>query len=155
MVNNANLKLDNAQIRECVANARYFLIFAKDVLGYPDDSQLGSLLTPRLNVGVVNSAFACELFLKAVIALESPDGITAAGHKITDLFGKISKGSQNLVGSCCAGGNPAMFAQYLAECDNAFVQWRYSHEAEIGIHPIFLFELAEALDKLLIEEFEF
>ncbi len=155
MVNNANLKLDDAQIRECVANARYFLIFAKDVSGYPDDFRLESLLTPRLNVGVVNSAFACELFLKAIIALESPDGITAAGHKITDLFGKISERSQGLVEPCCAEGNPAMFAKYLAECDNAFVQWRYSHEAENSIHPIILFELAEALDKLLIEEFRF
>lgn len=137
------------QIDECLRNARCFLECAKDVVGYQDEIfQVERLMTARLNVCVVNSALACELFLKAIAALESTGSLMPKGHRLDSLFEELTANSQQLVVGSCAGGDPVAFKRNLCEASNAFVEWRYSHEEPLAIHPLFLIELGGALNGL-------
>ena len=109
---------------------------------------------PRKGVSVVpfvvNAAFSIELYLKA---LGQKHGKSLRGHELIKLH-KALPGEAvveiNEVSPRCASkralGEPHNFVAYLAELNNAFVQWRYVYELErsgaVRIEPtIFVMEV--------------
>lgn len=84
--------------------------------------QFQMLLVPA----VVSTAFAVELYFKAIITLESRN---ARGHDLSVLFRYISAKSQ---ASLVAGvqHNHADFKQKLGAISDAFVEWRYIFEQQ-------------------------
>lgn len=153
MAKDMAVTMDDSQVKECIANARCFLECAKKAIGYMDDSNTGVLLSPRLNVGIVNAAFSCELFLKAVGALESNNLCMKKGHGIADLFDTLAGETRLALMADFSEKYPDRFQELLDEANTAFIDWRYSHESEVRSHPYFLIELGDALDKLLKEKF--
>lgn len=142
--------VDMDQIKECVANARAFLKCVKRVLDCPDGGLIDVLLSPMANVVVVNSALACELFIKAIAALESGNMSMPRGHELLNLFNSMTPQSQRFVKDCFDPDNRKRFSECLKEVSSAFVDWRYSHEASVSAYPLFLVELGDALDKRVV-----
>lgn len=79
---------------------------------------------------VVNGAFACELYIKGLLALQ---GDVITGHDLTKLFGKLSacarEDLKNSVGQKFTNSKDA-FESYLNGIANAFKDWRYLYEGQ-------------------------
>ncbi|MFZ3017020.1 MAG: hypothetical protein WA056_01030 [Gallionella sp.] len=84
--------------------------------------QFQMLLVPA----VVSTAFAVELYFKAIITLENGN---ARGHDLSVLFKHISAKSQ---AALVAGvqHNQASFEQNLGTISGVFVEWRYIFEQQ-------------------------
>ncbi|MDR3900184.1 MAG: hypothetical protein Q3X49_03700 [Slackia sp.] len=138
------------QIRECTDCARAFLYTANKVNSI-DDFALG-----RIYPCVVNAAFSCELFEKAIVATEAPDRHFSNGHRLKDLFSMISPTGQAFIQDAYSRANDDIetFDQLLDEANEAFIEWRYAYEKNVDIHPNALIAFAEALNNYLktIEE---
>ena len=89
---------------------------------------------------VVSTAFAIELYFKAIITLENG---TTRGHNLFDLFGHISESSRTKL---IAGLQltQAVFEQKLGTVAAVFVEWRYIFEQQsTNLDFAFLTKLAQ------------
>lgn len=84
--------------------------------------QFQMLLVPA----VVSTAFAVELYFKAIITLEKGN---ARGHDLSALFKHISAKSQATLVSGVQL-NQAAFEQKLGAISGVFVEWRYIFEQQ-------------------------
>ena len=102
----------------------------------------------------VNSAFACEVFLKAILK-HSDIGITKQ-HDLKELFELLPERIKTFVketSSANYGGSWTNWIgyEYLENVSKAFVEWRYIYEVDftkigsVGIDPGFLVALRNAL----------
>lgn len=145
---NKSKTVSENQIQECLRNAHGFLKCAKLAIGYEDESiQVERLISSDLNACVVNSALACELFLKAICAMESACSAMPVGHELVGLYNGLPASSRRVIEDSCAELDSKKFEEFLCEASTAFVDWRYSHEEYRTIHPLFLIELGSALSK--------
>lgn len=93
--------------------------------------------------GIVNSAFACEIFLKTLLVLHE---VPAKGHNLKVLWKKYRKADEETALSIEQGmkawfnsQNEKMFDEMLADAYNAFEHWRYIYEKNSAkINPHFL-----------------
>ena len=79
----------------------------------------------------INSAFACEVFLKAILTYQ--DKKTPRLHKLRDLYNALPKELKKLIKCEVSGGYPDMWTNfsgqdYLDNISDAFVEWRYNYE---------------------------
>jgi hypothetical protein len=82
---------------------------------------------------VVGLAFACELYLKALYALET--GKTRTGHRLNVLFAGLPAHIQRAVTERYEArrrGLGARLATDLVTFSNAFAEWRYVYEMAAG-----------------------
>lgn len=84
--------------------------------------QVQMLLVPA----VVSTAFAVELYFKAIITLEN--GI-ARGHDLSELFERLSAESQAALVANLQLDRPT-FDQKLKAISGVFVEWRYIFEQQ-------------------------
>lgn len=87
--------------------------------------------------GIVNSAFSCELFIKALLV--HPNGYNIKGHKLKELWNALKKKDPLLTSSIeekmtslFESNNEALFTQLLDNISNAFTYWRYIYEKKNG-----------------------
>ena len=89
--------------------------------------------------GIVNSAFACEIFLKTLLMLkgESKNRIKSIGHGLMELWNeykiidittsnRIEKEIQGLYKT----NNENLFLERITEASYAFEHWRYIYEKD-------------------------
>lgn len=80
---------------------------------------------------IVNLALACEIYLK--ILLEHT-GVTVKEHRLSALLHKVPKDYQNRINTLLYQRYPftqnAFGCPYIELLSNAFVEWRYSYEAQ-------------------------
>lgn len=81
--------------------------------------------------GVVCLAFAIELAIKSLLLAEKNQ---SGGHKLDELFGKLSSPAQAEI-ICQVGLNKHDFLAPMAAVANAFVNCRYIYEAP-GVQSI-------------------
>ena len=110
------------------------------------------LKTPRKGLSiapfVVNSAFSIELYLKTLHELQ---GVTARGHALLELYDTLSDVARDTVFRFALEHAPEYkvklntreeFRSFVAEMNNAFVEWRYCYETghanRIDIQPTIL-----------------
>ena len=74
---------------------------------------------------VVNAAFACELYLKALIMWQEKTSARIREHKLSELLARIDDGDRDMI---VRSANIFNWAEFVNEADNAFVEWRYIHE---------------------------
>lgn len=93
--------------------------------------------------GIVNSAFACEIFLKTLLVLHET---SAKGHDLNKLWRKYKQADIKTALSIEQGmkewfnsQNENMFAEMIEDAHNAFEHWRYIYEKDSAkINPHFL-----------------
>ncbi len=83
-------------------------------------------------VGIVNSAFACELYLKALLKYYKVT--IKKEHKLKDLFDKLPEDNQrninNKVLKLYGRLNDIWGFSLLEQVSNAFIDWRYCYEKD-------------------------
>ena len=139
--------LDNRQVRECLDIANSFLDTSKTILNYQDDYiDVKELLSTHIYPAVVSAALSSELFMKAMFAIEAPGTDIPRGHKLADLFHKLSMQTQKLVREKFEEGEPNSLEVLLEKSTDSFSDWRYAYEKEVESMPIGLIELADTLN---------
>ena len=89
--------------------------------------------------GLVNSAFACEVFIKSLLVYHGETFEEIKGHELKVLWDKFREKDNNT--TSIVGQNMQewfesedvnMFDRLLNEASNAFEYWRYIYEKESG-----------------------
>lgn len=89
--------------------------------------------------GIVNSAFACEVFIKTLLVFHGRTVAEIKGHELKMLWNEfrtldnetaalVEKGMREWFNS----PNENMFDKLLSETSNAFEYWRYIYEKQDG-----------------------
>lgn len=111
--------------------------------------------------GIVNSAFACEVFIKSLLVFNGESFEKLNDHELKNLWSKyknkdtektllVERGMLQWFDS----DNEKMFDELLDVCSNAFQYWRYIYEKNEGsVHILFLRGLALSLRNVCCEEF--
>lgn len=96
--------------------------------------------------GVVCTAFAVELHVKAILTTEKNE---STGHELDKLFSKLSKDSQSVLQQRLAL-TESEFSRKIHEVSGAFVEWRYVYESQQNrrLDTEFLSRLAHEVKKL-------
>ena len=101
--------------------------------------------------GIVNSAFACEVFIKALLVYHGMtlDQIKPIGHLLENLWNaysikdsQTSSQVQESIRNYFQSDDNTLFDRKLKEASNAFVDWRYMYEgreAELNLHFLMAF----------------
>lgn len=90
---------------------------------------------------VVNLAFACELYLKSLLMLET--GTSHREHRLSVLFAKLSSEAQR---DATVEFGPRSLKERLDECSDAFREWRYVFELNsASINHSELLDIADTL----------
>lgn len=92
-----------------------------------DTADIGFYTSPA----TINSAFACEVFMKAILAFN--ENKTPKTHKLRQLYNALPDEFKDCIEREVSGGYRDMWTNvwgidYLDEVSNAFVEWRYSYE---------------------------
>lgn len=135
------MKLSKKQIDECIKSAWAFLDVAESV----EKKGLDALLNAKISPLVVNAAFSAELYLKAIIAIESSDSEVPRGHELEELFQRLSQQAQAKIESAFSKESGMALSDVIREANEAFVDWRYIYEDKVGLHPFELMKLCRAL----------
>lgn len=96
-----------------------------------DTADIGWYVTPA----TVNSAFACEVFMKAI--LKHQEVKIPKSHKLRELYDVLPQELQKWIKQAVSGGFRNIWTNvwgqdYLDEISNAFVEWRYSYEHDLS-----------------------
>ena len=96
---------------------------------------------------IVDCAFACEIYLKALLETQN---IKSRTHNLNDLFQKLPeewrKNILNDVSNNCFNWVGVFGSSQLENISEAFVKWRYSYEyTYLGIDTCFLRSFCKAL----------
>jgi len=92
----------------------------------------------------VNAAFACELYLKAIMIFESENDEFSKGHDLKDLFERISDDAKLRIRTNYDGlymkTHKVAFDKLLGDTYSPFVTWRYTFEspAEGNSHELWI-----------------
>ena len=96
---------------------------------------------------IVNIAFACELYLKAIL-LEQGAGVPET-HELDFLYNQLSQQKRARIRKAC-GNKKEEFEQLITEYSRLFIQYRYSFDYENKPNPkiMFLLNLTDALQEM-------
>lgn len=89
--------------------------------------------------GIVNSAFACEIFIKSLLIYNDYTIEDIKGHELNKLWEKLKQKDEELTNSVekkmeevfCSNGDYT-FSDLLNNISNAFEYWRYIYEKSSG-----------------------
>lgn len=89
--------------------------------------------------GIVNSAFACEAFIKTLLVFHRRTVLEIKGHKLKELWGKFRTLDnvtavfvEKKICEWLNSTNANIFDELLSEASNAFEYWRYIYEKQEG-----------------------
>ena len=89
--------------------------------------------------GIVNSAFACEVYIKSLLVFHGEQVDKVKGHELTVLWEKYRNKDSEMALAIEQGmkawfnsQNEKMFDELLDVCSNAFEYWRYIYEKSEG-----------------------
>ena len=96
-----------------------------------DTADIGFYNTPS----IVNSAFACEVFMKAILKFKQIK--TPKAHKLKELYDKLPYELRERIKQDVGCGYPDMWQncfglEYIDPTSNAFVEWRYIYEHDFS-----------------------
>lgn len=134
--------INSNQLNECFVSATSFLSVAIDL-----SQDLIGMVAGKMYPCVVNGAFACELFMKALIGASDPNGIPKS-HRLKGLFSMLDQKTQADIEAEYLKTSRLPLCDLLDESDNAFIDWRYAYEQGVCSHFTDLIELGKALQKI-------
>ena len=78
---------------------------------------------------IVNAAFSCEAFMKAIMIYDSDKGEFSTGHNLKMLFGELDSNVRNWITQKFSEKFASMTVDQLLEYEqNDFEKWRYAFE---------------------------
>jgi len=113
--------------------------------------------------GIVNSAFACEVFIKALLVFHGMqrDELLRIKHDLDSLWkefkntdNETAKRVEESLKAWFDSDNDNMFDEMLEKCSHAFVHWRYIYEQQEGsVNINFLSGFRDILREVCCEKF--
>ena len=111
-----------------------------------EPNKIGYRLQSHMVSGIVNSAFACEVFIKSLLVFNGVSVEKIHGHDLKILWGKLQKVDlqtallvEMRMREWFNSEDETLFDKMLTEISNAFEYWRYIYEKRGGtINPNFL-----------------
>ncbi len=80
---------------------------------------------------VVNGAFSCELFIKAIMIHHSINNEFYKGHNLKDLFNCLPQNDRTAIERLYNKNSRKNLYEFLSESGDAFVSWRYALEQPV------------------------
>ena len=121
--------MPKGDLRACLVEADAFYEVGK---AYAD---VDKMLPPSRFIFpvIVNLAFSCELYLKALMIWRSPDDMFVRGHSLVKLFNELDKVDQSRIrGLYKPEFHNWTFDDAIAEFDTSFEDWRYAFQEDKG-----------------------
>lgn len=134
-------------IEMCIEEAITFLKVAEK-LEEDEDSILGGIYP-----FVVNSAFACELFLKAIIMVNTMPPAIIKEHKLKNLFNKLPADDQKQIKELFNMRMKNDLHDLLDELSNTFIEWRYAFEHSVKINATGILTFSQVLKDYIAEQY--
>lgn len=133
--------MNDEEIKICLEESKAFLDVAEEIKSKESivDIGLGADLYPF----VVNSAFSCELSLKAILMTQQMSRVY--GHDLHTLFQKLDEQDQGAISAKAENELNISLDKVLNEFNNAFVEWRYAYEDSVKGYFLELFKLAKLM----------
>lgn len=98
---------------------------------------------------IVNLAFSCELYFKALMIWRNPDGSFNKGHSLVDLFDEISDTDKDSVKKLYIPKFSGWsFESAIKEFDRSFDDWRYAFEVKEDDNVCTIYELIRFADSV-------
>lgn len=98
---------------------------------------------------IVNLAFSCELYLKALMIWRNPDGSFDRGHSLVDLFNGLSDTDRNgIKGLYIPEFSEWGFDGAIKEFNRLFEDWRYAFEVKEDDNECTIYELIRFADSV-------
>ena len=138
--------INEPNIGMCFEEARTFLKVSEQLEN--DEETLFGGIFPY----VVNSALACELFLKTIIMINSTPRQIVREHELTTLFKLLPTEDQTNIKELFSRRMKHDFDSLIEEMSSTFVKWRYAYEQEtIKINITGILTLAQVLNDYITE----
>lgn len=93
---------------------------------------------------VVNCAFSCELYLKAIILKRNEGNKREKVHDLKVLFNELPAEVRTSI--CNGKVDEEKLDEFLGEYGNAFLDWRYAFEKGVEMNMTMLFNFANLLE---------
>lgn len=139
------MKKHTGKLDTCIRQAKQFLSVAK-YCGEANENSPCALIFPLF----VNASLSCELFLKAIMILESTDSSFYEGHDLNELFKKISVGAQNKIALNYKNRKLYISLQdLLNKYGDNFVKWRYCFEYGSEGNSLGIIGFSESLEEYI------
>ncbi len=91
-----------------------------------------NLLLPYL----VNYSFCCEIALKSIETLPGEGTLLGKGHKLNDLFAKLTPTNQGKLKDEFLQVTGEDLSEHLIRCSSYFVSARYNYETRAGCYNL-------------------
>lgn len=141
MINEPNIGI-------CFKEARTFLKVSEQLEN--DEEAMWGGIFPY----VVNSALACELFLKTIIMINSTPTQIVRAHELTTLFSLLPTEDQTNIKELFSRRMKHDFDTLIGEMSSTFVKWRYAYEqGTIEINITGILTLAQVLNDYITENY--
>ena len=135
--------MPRGDLRECLNEADAFYEVGKAY------AVIDKMLPPSRFVYpvIVNLAFSCELYFKALMIWRNPGDMFEKGHSLVKLFSKLDKVDKDRIKELYVPNiYNWVFDDAIEEFDIAFEDWRYAFEHDKGDCTITIFELIRFAD---------
>ena len=130
----------NLDFDVCITEAHAFLQVAESI-----ENNLGQMLSGGMYPFAVNTAFACELYLKAILIHNSTDGTIKKGHELEKLFGALPASTRTQIEATYSQNCTTALNILLSEINTTFIDWRYAFENGVKINITGIMAFATAL----------
>lgn len=121
-------KLQKGDYEICKDSADQFLHVSKWCM------EEGRYLTDTFYPFAVNIAFACELYIKAIMIYRSPSDEFSSGHDLLDLYQELPPNDATAIESLFSNKyKKTDIRTFLRQNRKAFPDWRYAMEKGVSI----------------------
>lgn len=131
---------ENYDLDVCINEADSFLWVARKI----ENSDV--FLCGGMYPFTVNIAFACELYMKAILIDDSTGDTIIRGHKLDELFDVLPTDAKVQIEAMYSDQHKRDFKSLLSEISNAFIDWRYAFEKGVHINVTGILAFANALE---------
>lgn len=112
---------DNYDLDVCINEADSFLWVARKI-----EEDFDGFLSGGMYPFTVNIAFACELYMKAILIYGSTENTIIRVHKLDELFDVLPNDAKVQIEALYSRQLKRDFRSLLSEISNTFIDWRYA-----------------------------
>lgn len=132
---------NNIDLPVCINEADWFLLITEKI------NNLNDIISGGMYPFVVNMAFACELYIKAILIYNSNNDKIEKSHDLKKLFETLPADAQSKIKTIFSEKSDGDLETILPEINTAFVDWRYAYEKNVDIDLTSIQAFAESLKK--------